>query len=74
MMKIFAKINAERSKSLMGFVQKGISSIDYRYTTAVLGITAARVGHGWLDILSWLCLGSSVAVIVYAYYFAITDK
>lgn len=43
-------------------------------TIALIGIIAALVGHGWFDILSWLCLGSSVAVIIYAYYLAPSDK
>ena len=43
-------------------------------TIALVGIIAALVGHGWLDILSWLCLGTSVALIIYAYYFASSDK
>ena len=41
---------------------------------ALIGIIAALVGHDWLDILSWFCLGTSVALIVYAYYFATSDK
>jgi len=43
-------------------------------TIALIGIIAALVGHGWFDMLSWLCLGSSVALIIYAYYFATSDK
>ncbi len=43
-------------------------------TIALVGIIAALIGHGWLDILSWLCLGASVAVIFYAYYLAPYEK
>jgi hypothetical protein len=41
---------------------------------ALIGIIAALVGHYWLDMLSWFCLGTSVALIFYAYYFATSDK
>ena len=33
----------------------------------LLGLVAALIGDGWLDLLSWVCLGGSVALIVYAY-------
>ena len=31
------------------------------------GLVSALIGDGWLDLLSWVCLGESVALIVYAY-------
>ena len=43
-------------------------------TVALIGIIAALIGHDGIDILSWFCLGTSVALIVYAYYFSSSNK
>lgn len=34
----------------------------------LLGLIAALLGDGWLDLLSWLCLGAAVVLILYSYY------
>ncbi len=31
----------------------------------LLGLISALIGNGWLDLLSWLCLGGVVAFTVY---------
>ena len=31
---------------------------------SVVGLVSALVGDGWYDILSWLCLGACVVVMV----------
>ncbi|MAF57579.1 hypothetical protein [Ponticaulis sp.] len=36
----------------------------------LVGLVAALFGGGGFDILSWLCLGSAIAVIVLARIFA----
>lgn len=33
----------------------------------LFGLIAALLGDGWLDLLSWLCLGAAVILILYAY-------
>lgn len=37
-------------------------------TIVLIGVIGALVGDDWFDIVSWLCLGSSITLIVYAYY------
>ena len=40
-----------------------------------LGLVSALIGNGWLDVLSWLCLGGSVVLMVCAYLGAVrTNK
>ncbi len=39
----------------------------------LLGLVSALIGNGWLDLLSWACLGGSVALLIYA-SFGTVDK
>jgi len=56
------------------FTQKPSQSIwqIYRWPVLVngiglLGLLAALIGNGWMDVLSWLCLGGIVVLMIYAY-------
>lgn len=41
---------------------------------SLFGLIIALVGSGWLDLLSWLCLGGTVILVVQAYAIGIHNK
>lgn len=35
---------------------------------SVIGLAAALIGNGWLDLLSWLALGATLVVVIWAWF------
>lgn len=35
---------------------------------SIIGLTAALIGDGWLDLVSWLALGLTLVVMVIAWW------
>lgn len=40
---------------------------------SLVGLIAALLGDGWLDLLSWCCLGGTVLIMIYTYYIDVNN-